>query len=455
MLQRLFSLTIVAFFLAASTAQAHFVWVAVQKDSAGKQQAHIWFSELAEPDDEKLIDKIAQTQAWSRTIDSEGTLLKLAKLTQDGGGAWTGEVAAQASGAVSAHCNYGVLDKRGQVFLLHYYAKYLDAGHAGFKAFARDEKLALDVVPEPASGEKRILTVLFHGKPVTGSEVVVFDPAGTEEKLTTNDQGQVSIAAIKSGLYSIRAGWSVEEAGKEGDKEYKLVKHYSTLALRVPAAAATAASADKGEAAAMIAKARDGRAVWNNFTGFEADVTLFIEGKEQQGRIRVSGEGKVELTGLELKDEKALLSTLRSMVGHRMGSGSEDDAVSFADEIQGHPLGRLIRFDNDSAMGSHYRVKDDVVREVNRSTDAGKFTISVLEVRRNAEGKYLPGVYNVNFWNKDGSLKSNTTVRETWVRVGTFDLPLTHYSVTAGANDHRNVQLEFSNHKLLEKTAAK
>ena len=106
-------------------------------------------------------------------------------------------------------------------------------------------------------------------------------------------------------------------------------------------------------------------------------------------------------------------------------------------------------------MGSHYRIKDDVIREVNRKSDSGRFTISVLEVRRNEEGKYLPGVYTVSFWNKDGSLRSTTTTTETWKRVGTFDLPLTHDSVATSANELRNLRMELSGHKLLDAPAAK
>ena len=50
----------------ASPALAHFVWVAVEKDSAGQPAAHVWFSELAEPDSADLLDKITTIKVWSR-----------------------------------------------------------------------------------------------------------------------------------------------------------------------------------------------------------------------------------------------------------------------------------------------------------------------------------------------------------------------------------------------------
>ena len=57
---------------------------------------------------------------------------------------------------------------------------------------------------------------------------------------------------------------------------------------------------------------------------------------------------------------------------------------------------------------------------VGTRNEAFSTTISVFEVNRNSQGKYLPGFYTVSFWNKDGSLKSSNTVCETWVRVGSI-----------------------------------
>jgi hypothetical protein len=450
----LFALTAAALLLSAIPVRAHFVWVAVMPNASGQQQAYVFFGESAAEDDEALLDKIAQTKVSARGI-SGATPLKLAKEASKGTGAWVGQLPEGGAGALSATCNYGVLDKRGQVFLLQYYAKYLDAAHPGFKAFVRDESLPLDVVPGAAAGEKRPLTVVFKGQPVAGSEVVVLDPSGKEEKLTTNDKGEVEISASAKGLYSIRAKYEVEKAGSENGKEYKKVVHYCTLALRAGEGKDTVAAAAKSdEAAELMRRAREARASWQKFPGFDADLKLFTGGHEQTGKIKVSAGGEVELSGFQLKDDKPVLQVLRSLVGHRMGSGGEDSDVSFAEEPTGHPFGRLIKFNSDTAMGSHYRIKDDVIREVNRKSESGRFTISVLEIRRNEEGKYLPGVYTVSFWNKDGSLRSTTTTNETWKRVGKFDLPLTHDSVAASANEIKNLRMEFSNYQLAE-TAAK
>lgn len=455
MLRFLFPLVMAALAMTVNSARAHFVWVSVQTTSSGQPQAHIWFSELAEPDDAALVDKIAQTKAWSRVAGNENAPLSLAKEIKDGGGAWVGNLPADAE-AVSARCAYGVIERRGMVFRLEYYAKYLDGASPAFPSLAREEKLDLDVVPK-LDAKECTLQVLWKGKPAAGSQIVAFDADGNQHELKTDEQGIARLPVGKAGLYSIRAKWTTEESGQEGDKAYKQAHHYSTLALNVPDARHDGAAAEKKSpsAAEVVRQAREARALWHDFPGFEADLTLFAEDRSQQGRINVSSSGQVELSGFELKDEKSVLQTLRSLVSHRLGGGAEDESVSFVDEQFDHPLGQLIKFDEDVSMGSHYRIKDGVIRQVNRKTDGGRFTISVFEVRRNAEGKYLPGFYSVNFWNADGTLRSNTTTCETWVRIGTFDLPLTHNSVTAGKDVHKNLRMEFSHHRLLERAAAK
>jgi uncharacterized GH25 family protein len=221
-------------FAVASQASAHFVWVAIDKDSSGSPGLFVWFSELAEADSADLLDKITTVKVWTHGAKENSQPLKLTKKEEGTGGALVAAVPADAK-AASAHINYGVLDRKGDKFLLQYHAKYLDLSAANWKALARDEALKFEIVPEAAE-KGYTLTVLFHGKPVAGSEVVIFDPTSDETKGTTDEGGRIALPAAKPGLYSIRAKWVVKEAGKQGDKDYPQVNHYSTLALRVPVA---------------------------------------------------------------------------------------------------------------------------------------------------------------------------------------------------------------------------
>src|SRR5688572_3696447 len=184
----------------AAPAQAHFVWISVEKDSSGQPAAHVWFSELAEPDSADLLDKIVTTKAWSRTADGKSAAIKLTKQVEGNGGALIGPVGGEAK-ALGASIKYGVLTRRDQTFLLNYYAKYLEATPANLKALGRDEGLPLDIVPH--AGEKGItLEVLYQGKPVAGSEVVIFDPTAKQIDAKTDEAGRVELDTTKPGLYS-------------------------------------------------------------------------------------------------------------------------------------------------------------------------------------------------------------------------------------------------------------
>jgi uncharacterized GH25 family protein len=224
--------------IAAPQLLAHFVFVAIAKDSSGQAAAHVWFSELAEPDNAELLDKLRSIKVWSRSPDGAAKDVTVAKQTDaSGGGALIGAIPENAS-ALSAYINYGVITRGNATFQLQYHAKFLDAASANLKALARDERLAFDIVPHAAE-KGYSLEILFQGKPVAGSEVVIFDPAAGETTGKTNEAGKLELATVKPGLYSIRAKWVVAEAGKSGDKEYSQVNHYSTLTLRVPEASAT------------------------------------------------------------------------------------------------------------------------------------------------------------------------------------------------------------------------
>ena len=133
---------------------------------------------------------------------------------------------------------------------------------------------------------------------------------------------------------------------------------------------------------------------------------------------------------------------------HRVSGSEASGDVSLAGEAAAHPLGQLVKLDYDTAMGSSYRINKRVIRQVNREMNGGRFTISVLDVVWNEEREYLPSVYSVNFWNKDGSLRSSTTIRNTWVRVHDLDLPSEHFAVSAGKDSLDYVRIVFSDHQL-------
>jgi hypothetical protein len=458
----------------AAPAAAHFVWVTTLPAEGDGLAAHVWFSETAEPGSDRLIAKIAHTQAWSRTPAApKPEKLSLKPITDDAGGALVGLVGAKPPLAVEAICRYGVFSRGDRVLLLNYYARHLDVRTgADLAALGRAERLDLDIVPQ-LDGNQAMLTVLWKGKPATGAEVVVQVPGGGEQQLSTDDKGQVTFDAMRAGSYALRAKFvEPDSAGEHNGNAYAEAWHITTLTLVFPTAASTsaadapatattageAAAADRspGSANALLERAREARAVWNDFPGFASDVTLKIDGSVVQGRVEVTADGDVKFNGVDSADAGWVRQQLALLIRHRMPAPFSDQDVVFGDDAKDHPLGRLVKFVGDSAH-SAYRIKDDVILEVNREQGSMRFTISTLEVARNAEGKYMPADYSASYWEREsGRLKSNETYHEEWVRVGTFDLPKRHVVVLTGNDTRRVMEIDFAGHQLKveDKTAA-
>ena len=124
--------------------------------------------------------------------------------------------------------------------------------------------------------------------------------------------------------------------------------------------------------------------------------------------------------------------------------------MRYADETGSHPLGRKIEL-HDGDQNSAYRLKDDVIMEVNRSAGPMRFTISVLEIERNAEQKYLPRSFTMNFFDAEsGQLRSSLGYFNSWQRVGQLDLPKTILEVDARQGTPTTKQIVFDNCHLIE-----
>ncbi len=200
----------------------------------------------------------------------------------------------------------------------------------------------------------------------------------------------------------------------------------------------------------LLAEARAARAEWKNFPGFSAGLAVNVNGQVVKGRVEISAAGKVKLEGLDKETHGWVRAEIASLVGHRLPNAStRDTPCAFADDNRDHPSGRLIKVLNDE-LHSSYRIRDDrQIIEVNRQTGPVRFTITVLENRRNKEKQYLPISYVVNTWEgKTGALKSSRAHHHTWQRVGAFDLPATVLTLTASAGTLEARQITFANPKL-------
>lgn len=218
-----------------------------------------------------------------------------------------------------------------------------------------------------------------------------------------------------------------------------------TCALPAPSADRKAAADDA--ATKLLSDARAARAVYQHFPGFTANVKINIDGKPTSGTVEVSDDGKVSLKLDSDGAEKWTKRTLESIVGHRLSSGADgkETPCAFVDDDKDHPLGRAIRVLNDE-FHSSYRIRDRQVIVVNRNMPGSRFTITVMKNIETREKKFLPASFVVNTWDaKTDALTSSETHRQTWQRVGDFDLPKETLVVKAMAGKLEARSIKLSN----------
>ena len=446
-----FVLSLLTLVLAAPLARAHFIWLVPDKDGTTFQ---VVFSDTPQPDDAKLLAKIAHTKWVVRGPEGKTVDLKW-KEEKDGC-----SVTPSGSGTriLAGICNYGVIQRgKDDPFLLKYYAT-APVGPKGELANEPWEEMPLQIVQH-----RHGYQVLWQGKPLADAEVAISLPGKEKAEESKSDaDGLIKLGKAEPGMIGIRVRYVEKKEGKHEDKEYKQVRHYATRALLVAAAdKAPDAKADPA-ATKLLAEARSMRAVWNNFPGFTADVAVNFDGKSGKGKVRVSAGGKeVTIEGLPKEFEQWTRRELESLVNHRLpGGGDRETPCAFTDDVTDHPLGREIRVLNDE-LHSGYRVRDKEIVVVNRTMKDRRFTITVLESIKNKEGKFLTTSFTVDYWN----LETNDLVRsdaesQTWGRVGDFDLPgLTRVVTVRGKSFGGEAakedaftakSLQLTNHKLLE-----
>jgi hypothetical protein len=447
MMMRVFAALVCCWTLGLAPAQAHFIWIDLAPAANGQPQARLYFSETPEP---HLVHKIAHTKAWVHAPEGEGAPLAVGKPEGEDSGLLPLSGADPAAGSLEAECDYGVYE-RGPGVLLHYYAKRLpfDWATRGDK-LTRAPKLLLDIVPR-LSGRRLEIEVLYDGEPSCASGVVVVDPKGDEHDLKTDDKGRVAIEAANAGRYAIRAAHiETDKSGQRDGKRYAQTWHYATLLLDVRPTASDSAAANLS-AAKLLKRARQGRAVWTDFPGVSADLTISNGSEHVEAKATIDKGGSVELDMAPSKLADWVEEQLNTLVQHRMLQGEvAEGEVRYADQDESHPLGRKIHLGD--GQDSAYRIKDDMIMEVNRSAGKVRFTISVLEFVRNPENKYLPRAFTMNFFDSaSGALTTSLGYWNDWQRVGSFDLPKTILEISAGPGGTATRQIVFSNCKLLEK----
>jgi hypothetical protein len=182
------------------------------------------------------------------------------------------------------------------------------------------------------------------------------------------------------------------------------------------------------EAWLLLKRAHDARQVMpTDFQGFDADVVFTDDQREYHGKViyRKSTGTKIDIANLQGEPLDWLNDKLASFIGHRRGDsfaeGDGKNAITFGPEDQSN-YGRLVELHD--RMNSKYRVKDNKVLEVTRTTPDSTFTISVIESMQADPGKYLSKHFLVSYRNvTNGELEQVDGFRDKYEKIDGVWLP--------------------------------
>ena len=212
---------------------------------------------------------------------------------------------------------------------------------------------------------------------------------------------------------------------------------------------------DDPQARELLRRAFDNTARWQkDFTGFTADLTVNINGKETSGPVLVKGPREVSVQLGDADVQKWAQEQLGMIAVHR-GPRSFDESDGkyvLTMEEDGHPMGTKLVIHGSN---SFYRLKDNRITQINRSmAHPGMapfaFTINVEDSAITQDQKHLTTKYTVYYYSPtDGKLNNVESFTDSHVRIGSSDLPATRRIISFDNGTVIVKSLTFRNHKLL------
>lgn len=448
LLRRIFLLVIGFGALSSSQAQAHFLFLRILPPAEGGRAAEVYFSELAEAGDPRFVNKIAKTELWLQSSPGRFVPLKVHKAT-DRLRAWVPEEGAV---VVVGQCVYGVLARPRQTpFLLRHFPKALAGPADELNKMLAHGKLPLEIVATFNTDGVR-LTALKDGKPVPKAQFVTIDANLNNVQLTADEDGRVTWRPPSAGVYSVYTRDTRKETGEAGGKKYEEIRDFATVSFTWPTQRKDADPA----AVALFEEAVAARAQWQDFPGFTARISGNLDGRRFDGTVTIDAKGEVTFSDDDTSRMESVSGwiekQLDSIILHRLprpaASVRSKPVLRFAETRDDHLLGRLLIFEGGQ-FASSYRIRDKQIMVVNRHLGKENMTITVLENERNAESRFLPRSYVVHSWESgSGRLLRTETVRDRWLRVGSWDLPATHEVATATDSGLSVQRFTLSKHEL-------
>ncbi|TWU62157.1 Nickel uptake substrate-specific transmembrane region [Crateriforma conspicua] len=229
------SATVIAWLGIAASVNAHYLWIAVDREADSRTGTNIYFEEAARPGDGFYLDHfLGSSDVWIRTIENPSPDAIKADEVKDGENRWMRVAVPPADEySVDAYGKFGVYAYGQTNVLLHYYARNLSVqSHDAMHELGRAEQMDLDLVPHDV-GELLEFTLLWKGKPVADRMVFVRGPDGLRLNVKTDVDGRIELQRPASGRLTLRSSVEFSTPGKDNGEAYEKIRHNITLVMPI------------------------------------------------------------------------------------------------------------------------------------------------------------------------------------------------------------------------------
>lgn len=210
---------------------------------------------------------------------------------------------------------------------------------------------------------------------------------------------------------------------------------------------------DDPKARELMRRANEKTYRWpKDFPGFSADLICEEAGVVSKGRISLQPPRDLKISLDNENLNKWAEGQIGMMAVHRSARPFDQSDGKYSltlGDPDHHPLGQLIHIHGDG-MGSHYRVKDNRITQINRNMHKIRFTINVEDSLTTEDGKYLTTRYTVYYFSpNDNRLTNAESYFDQHTVINGIYLPGTRRISFVDNQTVVSRILEFSNHTLL------
>jgi hypothetical protein len=211
--------------------------------------------------------------------------------------------------------------------------------------------------------------------------------------------------------------------------------------------------ADDPKARELLRRANEKTYRWpEGFKGFSADLVVRQAGKTAKGRVTLKSARDLSVRMDDPEIQEWAEGQIAMMAVHRSARPFQESDGKYSltlGEEDGDPMGRLVYIHGDN-MGSHYRVQDDRITQINRQMERMAFTINVEDTLTTPDGRNLTTRYCVYYFSpKDNRLANVESYTDRHAVVEGIHLPGTRRISFVAGQKVVTRSLEFLNHALL------